>query len=269
MIYSILELPFHMGLENVAVGKGPAALLDGGADQILSSGGMPAAVSHVRLRDSTTSGLDAIVDANRQLAHAVAEAREQGVMPVVLAGNCNSCLGTLAGLADVERLGIVWFDAHPDFHTPATSISGSLEGMALAAATGDCQEELRERIGLERAVEQQNVVLIGVHDIEAGERERLEQSWISVHPADSRGLVPVALDQLAARVDAVYVHIDTDFVAGVLPLPDATALIRLTRASVPIAAIAVTNYNPDLDTDGKRREIGLALIEALKGEPVQ
>lgn len=268
-MYSILEVPFHMGLEEVAAGKGPGLLVRAGADRVLETRGIPASVSHVRLRDSTTSGLDAVVDVNRQISLAVREAREQGVLPVVLAGNCNSCLGTIAGCDDVERLGIVWLDAHPDFHTPQTSISGSLEGMALAAAVGHCHSELRERIGLERAVSEQDVVLAGVYDIEPGERGRLEDSWISVHPSDSVGLLPVALEQLASRVDAVYLHVDVD-VTGGMETPAVVQLIRLVRATLPVAAVALTNYNPDLDTDGRAGAAALELLAALKpGESIQ
>lgn len=259
----------------MAVGMGPARLVRAGADQVLATGPMPASVSHIRLRDSTAVGLDAVVDINRQLALAVRQAREQGELPVVLAGNCNSCLGTLAGCGDVARLGIVWLDAHPDFHTPASSRSGFLDGMALGAATGICLHELRERIGLERPVEHHNVVLVGVRDVEDGERELLEDSWVSVHAADSRGLVPVALEELSRRVDGVYLHIDLDVVEGDgnpgvnyrgpggLAVPDAVALIRLVRASVPVVAVALTNYNAGLDSQGKTERIALELLGAL------
>lgn len=269
-----------MGLEDVAVGRGPGLLVRAGADQVLSSKGTPAGVTHVRLRDSTAGGLDAVVDSARQLRMAVQEAREQGLLPVVLAGNCTSCLGTLAGCDDVERLGIVWFDAHPDFHTPHTSKSGFLDGMALAAALAHCHSELLERIGYERPVSDQNVVLAGVRDIEEGEKERLEDSWISVHPSDSLGLLPVALDQLAQRVDAAYLHIDLDFIEGKenpgvnyrgpggIALPDAAALIRLVAASLPLAAVSVTNYNADLDEDAQTCRLALELLGALKGSPV-
>jgi arginase family enzyme len=52
------------------------------------------------------------------------------------AGNCNSCLGTTAGLDPRSAsLGVVWFDAHPDFDTPDRSL-GFFDGMGLAILTG-------------------------------------------------------------------------------------------------------------------------------------
>lgn len=259
-MYTIIEVPFHLGLEEVAVGKGPKQLLAAGIDQLLGARGMPALVSHVRLRDLRSQGPDSIVDVNRVVKHAVQQVVEEETIPVVLAGNCNSAVGTIAGL-ETPRLGIVWFDKHPDFHTPETSISGNIEGMTLSILTGHCHQELRERIGLERIVSEHDVVLCCFWDVEPGEKERLEDSWINAHPVDSLGLLPVALDQLKQRVDAVYLHIDTDFLEGV---ENPANYIALVRETLPIAAIGVTNYNPDLDTGGNwKREI-LKALESLR-----
>lgn len=246
-MYSLIELPYHLGLEEVASGKGPARLLAAGLDQVLGRRGMPASVNHVRPRDLRSRGLDAVMDINRMLRYAVKEATEQESIPVVVAGNCNSAAGTLAGLGE-QRLGVVWFDKHPDFHTPQTSISGNLEGMSLAIVTGACHTELRERIGLEEPVPEQNVVLAGFWDVEPGERERLEASWISAHASDSMGLLPVALERLRDKVDAIYLHFDTDVLPG---LEDPPKWITLVRETLPIAAVGITNYNPDLDANGE------------------
>lgn len=258
-MYSIVEVPFHLGVEGIAVGKGPERLLRSGADNILAHHSIPAPVTHVRMRDLRSRGLDAVLDINRMQRYAVKGAVEQETIPVVLAGNCNSCLGTLAGLPEA-RMGVVWFDRHADFQTPDTSPSGNLEGMSLAIASGHCHNDLRERIGMMDAIREENIVLAGVRDIEPGERERLEASWVSVHAADSLGLLPVALDQLRERVDAVYMHIDTDFLGGV-ERPE--MLIRLVRETLPVAAVGVTNYNPELDPSGEWERAILAAISAL------
>src|SRR5262245_60709877 len=120
--FVVIEAPFHMGLEEAGVGRGPARFLQAGADKALASNGEPAQVLHIRKRDMTTTSLDAIVDINRQIRMAVRDTIAEGGCPVVLAGNCNSCLGTLGGI-ESERAGIVWLDAHGDFNTPETSLS--------------------------------------------------------------------------------------------------------------------------------------------------
>jgi len=250
--FLIIEVPYHMGLAEVGAGAGPKRIVAAGADRILGQRGIPVQVQHVSLLDKSCEGLDAVVDLNRQVRLAVRQAVSQELVPVVIAGNCNSCLGTLAGL-DPWRLGIVWLDAHPDFHTPETSISGSLEGMSLAAAVGDCHEELRARTGFGDPVDRGAVYLPACSDIEPGERER----------AASAGFA-TSIPELASRADSIYLHIDTDFARpGGMSVREGAALVKSLMAELPVIAVGVTNYNPSTDEDWAGLQRTLALIQAL------
>src|SRR5690242_17111069 len=106
--FVVIEVPYHLGLENTGVGCGPARLLHAGADRALDGDSCPT-VLHVRTRDRTAAGMDAIVDLSRQIRTAVRDSIADGEWPVVLAGNCNACLGALAGI-ESDRKGIVWLD---------------------------------------------------------------------------------------------------------------------------------------------------------------
>src|ERR671919_2398450 len=109
----ILCHPFHNGLEGVGMGAGPSRLL-----------GDAAFVDELRAADWRIETIEApqaadpeivrIAEADRRLARRVRAAAEEGAFPLVLAGNCNSCLGTVAGLDPAPAaVGVVWFDAHP------------------------------------------------------------------------------------------------------------------------------------------------------------
>lgn len=257
---ALIVAPFHMGLENKAVGAGPNRLLEAGADRVLSYRNRPAEVEHIRLRDAECKDLDAVVDVGRQIRIAVRQAIEQDMLAVVLAGNCISCLGTLAGLEPADT-GIVWLDAHPDFHVPETSRSGFLDGMALAAAVGHCHEDLRNRIGFSRPVPEDKVCLLGTRDVEEGERERLAASALSNDPPQ--------------EVEAVYLHIDLDVLnaeespgvnyrePGGWTLKEATAMVRSVATELPLAAVNLTNYRPDLDPEAKSAWAALELLRQL------
>jgi arginase len=264
---TVIEVPFHLGLEGVAVGRGPLRF-------VASPANFPEVV-HIRKRDGTTTGLDAVVDVNRQVRYAVRAAVEAGRLPIVLSGNCNACFGTLAGL-EGRQVGIVWLDAHPDFNTPATSKSGFLDGMALATAVGHCHEELRERIGFATPVREEDILLIGVRDVEERERERLAQSRIKVRPfGDTLADLENLLQSLATRVDAVYLHMDIDFLdaaespgvnyrgPGGLSLVEAERVVELIARRSPLAAAGLSNYNPDYDQGDKTLTAGLRLLEVL------
>jgi len=96
---------------------------------------------------------------------------------VVLTGNCHSQQAVIAGVGS-GGLGLVWMDCHADFHTPETTESGYFDGYGLAMVVGDCWQTLCATVPGFVALREENVVLVGVRDMEAGERERLERSAI-------------------------------------------------------------------------------------------
>jgi arginase len=256
---TLIEVPYHMGTEDAGVGRGPGRLLAGGADKAVAVSGQPEVV-HVRKRDPSAGGLDGVVDVNRQLRYAVEEARASGRFPIVLSGDCNASLGTLAGIG-CERTGVVWLDAHGDFHTPATSRSGSLDGMALAAVVGDCHEELRLRIGGQFSAAEEDVVLVGCRDLEPRETERLVDSRVTVRPFGA------PLDDLPAvlsglRVDALYLHLDVDVLGG-LVLDEVDAIVREVVRATPLAAVGMANYNPAYDPSENTLQAALHLLHSI------
>jgi arginase len=271
--FVVIEVPYHMGLEDAGVGRGPARMLRAGADVALA-GDSCATVLHVRKRDETATDIDAIVDLNRQLRTAVRDAVAEGECPVVLAGNCNSCLGTLAGI-EADRIGIVWLDAHADFNTPETTRSGSLDGMALAAAVGHCHEELRERIGMTSPVPAKNVLLLGWRDVDPAELPRLAEAGVTHRGAQDLDDAAALIADLPTRVDAVYVHIDMDVLdpvespgvnfrgPGGVPIDRAERLLEMIVRELPVAAVAVTNHNPEYDPDGLTPAAALRLLRAM------
>jgi arginase len=125
---------------------------------------------------------------------------------VVASGDCTTALATVAGL---QRRGlspgVIWLDAHADFHTPRTTRSGYFGGMALAMLTGRAGASLANTIGL-RAVAEEACVLAGARDVEPAERELLESS--AVHRLDNVEMLAGA----ALPPSPWYVHLDIDVI---------------------------------------------------------
>ena len=117
----------------------------------------------------------------RRLAGRVRVAVQEGSFPMVLAGNCNSCLGTVAGVG-AEHLGVFWFDAHADFDDPDENTSGFFDVMGLAMLTGRGWPALRGTIPGHIPISESNVVLAGVRDLEPYQRQRLDASEVCVVP---------------------------------------------------------------------------------------
>jgi len=263
----MIAVPYHLGRRDVEVGRGPTKILETLHRQTLHR-----RCQIVERANQSIAELDAVADVNTQLARAVAG---HSGPAVILAGNCNSCVGALAGLStglSGRDIGIVWFDAHGDFNTPETTVSGALEGMSLAIATGGCHPELRRRIGLTDAVPQGNCVLVAARSLDTEEAVRLEQSEVSMTGLD--GLAD-AVDSLARRVSAVYVHLDLDVLdptispgvnfqaAGGITPEELYRAVGLIPAKVPIAAVTIANFNPDRDREARTLGVAQRLVEML------
>ena len=148
--------------------------------------------------DDLREGRGCLLEAGGQ----VDDALRAGRVPVLLASDCSVALTTLPTVARLRPdARFLWLDAHGDFHTPETTRSGFLGGMALAGACGSWAT------GFEGAVPSERVVLAGVRDLDPGERELLEQSRVTVVGASLETLV---FTQNALDRAAVYVHLDLD-----------------------------------------------------------
>jgi arginase len=140
-----------------------------------------------------------------RLADAVAGVVADGAVPLVQSGDCTTALGTVAGLQRAGKdAGVVWFDAHGDLHTPATTASGYLGGMPLRLLVGACPELIGASLGL-RSVPEDQVLLVGARDLDPPEVSYLAGAAI-------RTCEVAALDPATLPAGPLYVHLDADVI---------------------------------------------------------
>jgi arginase len=273
-------VPFHLGSRAVGMGNGPLELLgEDGVPDRLRAAGYDVAIEELG-EPSEPHETGRIFELNRELARVAGATRGVGRIPVIAAGNCNVCLGALGAISG-SRPGIVWFDAHPDFHTPDTTDSGFFDGMGLAIATGSAWQTLARSIPGFAPVAERDAILIGVRDIDTGERERLDAGGITVIPggggpgalalADLKRAVAAAAD----RIDGVYLHVDLDSLdpslgraneyatEGGLGIEDLRDAVAAVTQRVPVLAVSFTAYNPDADPDRRFRATAVEAVEAV------
>jgi arginase len=168
------------------------------------------------MRDAARLPLDypeaAVIEEDSLQAQNLALASDLPVRPLVLGGCCCSHVGAIVGLASRhDRLGVVWFDAHGDLNTPATSPSGYAWGMPLRMAIDA------------GAVAPRDVALVGARNLDPPEVEFIRATGIHDDPAD-----------VLAAVDCVYVAIDCDVfepseLAVFMPEPGGPTVAELER----------------------------------------
>ena len=154
---------------------------------------------------------------NGQIADAVAEARRKDRALLMTGGNCTHITGILGGLQDAHgpglRVGLVWFDAHGDFNTPNTTITGSLGGMPVAVCAGLAFPCWREGSHIVAPLPTDRIVMVDVRNLDPAEETLVRAVGIPITaPADGFPGEPLgpAINALAERCDAIYLHIDAD-----------------------------------------------------------
>jgi arginase len=163
---------------------------------------------------------------------------------IVVGGDCGVSVQAIGAVAQREdALAVVWFDAHPDLHTPATSHSGAFGGMALSAVLGEGPDGLTLEPG---AVAPARVVLAGARDYDPEEEVRATETGIAViDAADLVATEAIAGAVAATGASSVYIHIDLDVLdPSALTGVTAPTPFGLTVAQLVAAIGAVRGFAP-------------------------
>lgn len=261
------------------MGRGPEHFLQHGIDQVLRDCGHRVSSYRIESNAALPTEMGTTLELNRKLAERVNSAVRNKMFPIVLAGNCNSCLGAMGGIGR-SRLGIIWFDAHGDFNTPETTLSGCLDGMGLAMAAGRCWQSLLKTIPGFKPIQEANILHIGVRDLDPEEKMLLQKSEIEVvtpykEEGKFRKTIDKALDKLRNRVKRVYLHVDIDVLDTGKALPNHLAVpgglsaevveeaIRMVKERFEVSASALTAFDPDYDKGDTVLGAGIRIIKAF------
>jgi arginase len=221
---ALIKMPY-VGERNVPeLSPGPDRLVAGGlAASLEAIGARLKPVDAARLAPGEEREYGAwhrLALANGHLADLVAGGLRDGDLVVGLLANCSSLLGMLGGVqrsaatSPPLKVGLVYIDAHADFNTPETTLSGMLGGMDVAAAAGMCLANLRRTSKLEHPLPTRSIVLAGVRDTDPLEQKLIDRSNVARISVDDLRLRSARFRQVLAglshRVDRIYVHVDMD-----------------------------------------------------------
>ena len=283
MKIQIIQVPYDCGYRERRQGLGPGHFLKNNMVEILEGDGHQVKTTCVEAESDFTLEIGTAFELNRLLSVEVKSAVNNERFPIVLSGNCNSCLGNIAGI-NSDQLGVIWFDAHGEFNTPETTLSGFLDGMPLATATGRCWTKIAKRIPGFNPVPEENVILVGACDLDVEERINLEQSDVNLirseglSAEDILKVIERALEKIQSRVTDMYLHIDMDALdidegsanhlhaTGGLKVETIEEAISMVKKQFNLRSATIASYAPEFDTKGKFLEAGLRCARRLVSE---
>ncbi len=266
MNIQVIAVPYDSGYRGLRMGRGPLHFIQHGIEDMLVASGNTVQIDQIEAQTPFQIEVKTAFELNRMTAARVHAAQAQGDFPLVLSGNCNASLGTVAGL-DPTQLGVAWFDAHGDFNTPETTLSGFFDGMGLSVMAGRCWHAIASTIPGFSPIPEENIIHIGGRDFDDEEKRLFEDSSIGLLPPQQiqqRGiedaLAPL-LTGLQRRVERVYVHIDLDVldraiapanefaVFDGLSIEQVEAAIQEIKQKLNLCAVGFASYDPAYDTE--------------------
>lgn len=297
----IVGVPMDLGQQRRGVDMGPSAVRYAGLyDRLAQLGHTVHDVGNVAVagRDeddvrserwvATESGglrhLRAVTAACRAI-YDLASACANDEFPIFLGGDHSMAIGTISGMAAKGPLGVIWIDAHGDYNTPATTPSGNIHGMPMAVLSGLGHPDLVNLGAPGAKLRAQDIVMIGIRDLDLQERIALAHSGIIVYTmrdVDELGMATVARRALARlnRLARIHVSLDMDAldpsvaagvgtpVTGGLTFREAHLLMEILAESERVCSLDIVEVNPILDDGNRTAEVAVALAASLLGQQI-
>jgi len=289
----IIGVPIDLGQSHRGVDLGPGAIRYAGLAsrmerlgyEVHDSGNLYVPVRESVAHEREDHYLPTILEVCKAACLAGQQALAQRRIPIFLGGDHSISIGTISGITGEESVGVIWIDAHGDFHTEESSPSKNIHGMGLAILLGHGYPELVAVGGPQATLQPEDVVMIGVRDLDTGERQRLRESGMTVYTmrdVDERGMKTVAAEALVKLKDKDRLHVSLDIdaldplaspgagtlVPGGLTYREAQLLMEIIADSRLLGSLDIVEINPILDNRNKTAETAVELTASLFGKSI-
>lgn len=290
---TVIGVPMWLGQTHFGTHLGPDAIRVAGLikklqlshSEVVDAGNLPINIEIDVVYNSNSCGvhnLEGVCAGVNCLAEKVAQTVQDKSFPLILGGDHSIAIGSLAGLSRHYRnLGVIWYDAHADSNTPETSPSGNVQGMPLAASLGLGHPDLIEVGGYRHKVKAENIVLIGIRDIDPGEKQLIQEKQIKAFTAEDVyrlgicAVIEETIAYLSRQCDGIHLSFDMDVVdpseacgvgtpvdGGITMHSNLQAMNILAQSKV-ITSADFVELNPLLDKENQTAAAAVALIQAL------
>jgi arginase len=296
----LIGVPLDLGGNRRGVDMGPSAIrIAGLADQLTAlgvtvtdRGDVPSPIPERKgPGDPSKRYVRDIARVCQKLYQTALASLGEGALPIVLGGDHSLGAGSVAASAAWLRaqgkaLGLIWVDAHADINSPATSPSGNVHGMPLAALLGREPQELARFAGPEPSVRAEHVVLVGIRNLDDREKEIVREAGVhafTMKDIDRLGIGEVmdrAVAAASAGTGGIHVSFDLDAcdpaiapgvgtpVKGGLDYREAHFVAEAVAESGRMVALDLVEVNPALDLRNATAELATELALSAFGKRI-
>ncbi len=233
-------------------------------------------------KDNKRKNLKKLNEFNEKLYNIVLKSIDDGKFPFVIGGDHSLVIASaLASIKKNKSLGIIWIDAHGDFNTFDTTMTGNIHGLPLAAIAG---YEKRELVSFHNGnhYRYENTVIVGGRDIDPLEVENLKDAGVKVFTTDDirkdgmEKVMEEAIKIASNGTEGIHMSYDLDIIdpklaPGVsIPAVDGInldeayeAVDMIIKHKDKVKSLDLVEYNPLRDIDDKTKVIARKILERL------
>ena len=233
-------------------------------------------------KENKEKNLIAVNEFNERLYNQVRDIIENGHVPLTIGGDHSIAIGSaLASISKYENLGIIWFDAHGDYNTFDTTITGNIHGLPLAVITGYERKKLAT-FHNSKFYSPQNTVIVGARDLDDLEWVNLKDAGVTVFTTEdikkegAEVITEKAIKIASNGTQGMHISFDIDLIDPIdapgvsVPAKDGITkeeaykiVNEFLKYSDIIKSIDVVEYNPTRDINDKTRIITLDVINKI------
>ena len=200
-----LEVPFRSGCNREGAQDAPDWLFRVLGLTAFNSREVPLTTEKDPLSDEIKNGVknyDAVMQMIDAVREEVKNVLDYGNRVVVLGGDHSIAMGSIEGvLSKYPNVGVIWFDAHTDINTEATSPSGNAHGMPLAALMGLCKSSINNQGPL---LNPKNVYWVGARSIDDGEKEIIRRLGIEGHVYSAEKVHQIGMETVMHQIRTAF-----------------------------------------------------------------
>ncbi len=234
-------------------------------------------------KNNLKKNLNELTSFNNQLYNEINNSFKNNMLPITLGGDHSIAIASaLASINKYENMGIIWFDAHGDFHTFETTESGNIHGLPFAAITG-YEKNLLSDFHNGNYFNFKNAVLLGARDIdEPHELNNLKNAGVTIITAEDikkygiNAMYEKAFSIASNGTNGIHISydldcIDCDIAPGVsipvkngINLEEAYSFVDyIIKNKEKIKSIDLVEFNPIKDKEKITEKIATNILNKL------
>ncbi|MEN8258488.1 MAG: arginase [Thermodesulfobacteriota bacterium] len=289
----IIGVPMDLGQNHRGVDMAPSAIRYAGLSEALQKlayevhdMGNLAVPQRFGLEDISEQALYRAIHHGCELACETGrQVIEAGESAIFLGGDHTIALGSINGINKNGQVGVIWFDAHADCNTPATTLTGNIHGMPLAVLLGHGSEELVNVGGSGACLHPEDAVILGVRNLDGAEKQFLRDLGVTVftmRDIDEQGMAAVMTKTLHDLRHCSQLHVSLDMdgldpkdapgvgtpCSGGITYREAQLAMEIIADTGRCLSLDIVEINPILDQGNKTAQIAVELAASLAGKTI-